>query len=378
MVDARAIAKTMKTWIICMILFAVFTGFSQTYNSVVSSTYFSNVTSPTGCSNYVCSLIGDNNFNNAAAEVPVGAIFRGTWADNNTYFSNPNFPELLIMNCHTLSETWGVKLLLSDGSYTSENIYTMNNTFGNIVWNLSLFCGATSSSTSSTYNYQRAYKYVDFEDFAIPANLGVRGAEIRMISDGAGTPDPVGIKVLQNAIPLPATFGAFDYNCNGSTVEASWTMYSENQVDKYVVESTLDGVEFNTLAEVEALGNSQEEITYRAAFASDYNWNAVRLSQIDLDGQRTILGFFSVNCTPESADVFPNPATTYFSLVAPDDYGKRLVRLLTAQGEMLLEREVDFDLDPSWQFSTTDLASGVYFVELSNERDRQTIRLVKE
>jgi hypothetical protein len=102
------------------------------------------------------------------------------------------------------------------------------------------------------------------------------------------------------------------------------------------------------------------------------------LSQVDLDGKITILGFFGVSCSPEAVEVYPNPAKEHFTLVGPSSQGKRTMRLLSTQGEVLLQQEIDFDLDPSWQFSLAELASGMYLIELSNDAESQTIRLIKE
>ena len=133
------------------------------------------------------------------------------------------------------------------------------------------------------------------------------------------------ISVTRN-IPLPVELISFEGEIKLQSNLLKWATASENNSDYFLLEHSRNGVDWNQLSKIPAMGNSTEYIEYSSW---DYNVqnivNYYRLSQFDFDGQYEVFEIIALDNTK--------------SLIRPIKYVNLLgqeVNPLTAKG-MILE-----------------------------------------
>jgi len=98
-------------------------------------------------------------------------------------------------------------------------------------------------------------------------------------------------RTCSSALPVELTY--FDGDCN----HLYWTTASEHNSDYFIIESTLDGVNWTQVSEkIPAAGNSQEENTYTTQIHSRNHLQYYRLVQVDFDGTRNEYNVISIRC----------------------------------------------------------------------------------
>lgn len=171
-------------------------------------------------------------------------------------------------------------------------------------------------------------------------------------------------------VPLPIELGGFWVNTDDRKTELSWETYSELNNDYFTIEKSVNGSDFEFLAQVDAVGNSQktEKYTFEdVALTSDVAY--YRLSQTDLDGATT---YFEVRAAkkiedqPTSLHAVPNPTNgTTIITGSKDELGDLVIsdvfgRTITAQIPSTVENNrviLDF----------SDFENSLFFVRIGDE-----------
>lgn len=197
------------------------------YTGIDHATDFTNPDAGGACGSIatINAEIGDVNFLDGSAEIPLGWSFSGTWASGATYVDGPG-DEVLLVSLHTYTESWNVSLRISDGTTTASAPYDLTIVTDDATGSLAT-CGAIIPG----FTYERPSQLLDFADFIIPPGEGVIGILFEPFSDGAGNPDVHGVMILEGTEVDPecedlvTTVSATDI-CIGETV--TLTALSEN------------------------------------------------------------------------------------------------------------------------------------------------------
>ena len=109
----------------------------------------------------------------------------------------------------------------------------------------------------------------------------------------------------------------------------NWTTHSESNNDYFVVERSLNSVDFNAIGRGSGKGNSDLENHYAFIDELPYSGNNFyRLKQIDLDGSMVLSKIVSLRFQLKEADmtinVFPNPATDRITIHSMLPLGERI------------------------------------------------------
>lgn len=144
--------------------------------------------------------------------------------------------------------------------------------------------------------------------------------------------------------PLPVKLGpltAFERN-NG--VQIDWTAYSEENLDKYVVERSADGSQFLPIGDVDAR-NVTSESKYGYFDANPLpGISFYRLRNVDIDGKTGLSNIVRVNLSKSATDLrlYPNPTTngtiSYQSTNLPK--GNYSVRIFNAAGQQVYNQRM--------------------------------------
>ena len=201
-------------------------------------------------------------------------------------------------------------------------------------------------------------------------------------------PNPVNNNATLNYTvisPLPVTYTNFVPTQVGCDIRAAWSLGSELNVKKYVVETSKDGVGFIKMAEVLANG----AVNYAATFALNDQIKAVsifvRINAIGIDGTshysdvKTVSG----NCNQKqlwNLYVYPNPVSdrNNINLVAKEGNfnGKYIVTLTDNAGKTYQTSSVTLDNVKSLSYPLgTTIAKGKYIIRITSIDGAQTASL---
>lgn len=251
-------------------------------------------------------------------------------------------------------------------------------TVGPCVFAFSSACGAFSNYPAPTWNWT---------NFATGSTVTPPvGADTVRVTDNNGTEIEIyDISALPACAVLPAELISFTCRQAGeSEVDVEWITASEVNNDYFTLQSSSDGIYWNTIATVQGAGNSSFENVYnRTDHTPSLPMTYYRLFQTDFDGTTKYLGTITMNMETVSGfeviDLYPNPAHDWLSFTYKGEITTKplQVMILNPLGEVVSE-QVYTDLTPFTQ-STLNIASlsnGLYQVLFTQGELSTTQKLV--
>ena len=183
---------------------------------------------------------------------------------------------------------------------------------------------------------------------------------------------------------LPVELLGFNGKCSDDEVSLEWQTATEYNSDYFEVAKSRDGVNWKQLKIVKSAGNSTQLLTYSVMDQqTDEGNNYYRLTQVDIDGSRTIYDAINVRCSEEKKgyfSVYPNPSIGSFHLLLNDKnlIGSGILSVKDTKGTELLNRTIEVKPGIN-MFSVTDLnlAPGNYYIQFVNgERATEVLKEV--
>lgn len=169
---------------------------------------------------------------------------------------------------------------------------------------------ASGAGSSSSWIDQNGSVEVDF------GNTMLTSIVVRLQAAAASATDPgnqdigIGNITFQRAVVLPLTLNSFNGALNNSSVNLSWESAQEANLDKYIVEKSTDGINWETLTTVAANGNSSNATTYNTVDANAAQINYYRLKQIERNGSFTYSQIITIHkgeFEKLALKLYPNP-----------------------------------------------------------------------
>lgn len=189
--------------------------------------------------------------------------------------------------------------------------------------------------------------------------------------------------LISKETPLPVELTDFSATCNENLVTVFWTTASESNSDFFLVERSRDGVEWETIAEIPAAGNSN--VLNHYSFETGANGLMYyRLRQFDYNGDNVFYGPISANCkgsSESSIHLFPNPTTGKFivEVIHVDDDQDAVLQLTDMQGRIIEERTADLLTGTNqFHFDINELANATYTFRVITESEYKTIKVIKK
>ena len=179
---------------------------------------------------------------------------------------------------------------------------------------------------------------------------------------------------IASGAPLPVELTRFSATTKSQSVGLSWATASEKNNDRFEVQRSVTGTEFQTIGSVKGQGSTSNAHEY--TFEDSRPLPGLlyyRLRQVDSDGT----GVYSPVATARVqlapiATAYPNPSAntlTLPTLVGPVGY-----RIFNSLGQTLLSGQSVGDA----QLDLSQLAKGSFFLEITTESGRAIQRLVRE
>lgn len=166
---------------------------------------------------------------------------------------------------------------------------------------------------------------------------------------------------LNGSHALPVELVAFNGDCNNSSVLLEWKTASEWNSNYFLVERSIDGNIWNTIATLKAAGNSNIDNTYTFTDESiEEKRNYYRLKQVNNDKTFSYSSIIQVACNSTDElnvlQVFPNPSSGVFTIQTTIG---SFVYIINAEGNVIYTQKCT---NSNFLVNLSDIASGLYTV----------------
>ncbi len=175
---------------------------------------------------------------------------------------------------------------------------------------------------------------------------------------------------------LPVTLASFTAKKEGAGALLNWVTLQERNTKSFVVEHSLDGRSWKSIASVAAVGNSTTEQRYSHLDTDPANGlNYYRLRMVDFDGHTELSRSQSLSFERGmQANVYPNPAVDYLTLDVKDASKVQQVQILSSTGGAVYESAT-----PATQVKVSNLTKGLYLVRFQFKNgSTETYKVIKQ
>ncbi|MEQ9443743.1 MAG: hypothetical protein RIG62_32185 [Cyclobacteriaceae bacterium] len=185
--------------------------------------------------------------------------------------------------------------------------------------------------------------------------------------------------------PLPIELLDFQATPTVKGVNVNWVTASETNNSHFVLERSLDGLIYSTVARVEGKGNSVTQQYYENLDThAPYGLIYYRLQQVDFDGEMKFFRTVAVMYAPQAAqiNIQPNPVEnrqTTLTALGLTPRQKVTIQLVNLSGFTVREyhKTVDSDGTLTMQLQNLDqVAAGLYTVVITSSQLRHVEKLL--
>ncbi len=182
--------------------------------------------------------------------------------------------------------------------------------------------------------------------------------------------------VLNDNATLPLNFMAFTVQkCNNSQACLQWQTSNEQGVSHFNIERSTDGIQFTTVAQVQAHNGTFNQYSLTDDLLALQNIRRIyyRLKQIDADGRSSFSGTrFITSPTDNSISIFPNPVADKLYITNPQLI--KQAQLFDLSGKAIKTWFNSFS-----QLSMDDVTPAVYILKLAlHNGDTQQHKVFKQ
>lgn len=305
---------------------------------------------------------------------------------------------------------------------TSKGADNPTRTFAYGVWgsgtlvNLSFTPSVTSDTTKTTYlgsnnpgvfgtSFAIAYIYngIDFTCVSSTPVCGNRHTDtltivirtnelpdsIRVLGiEGSGLPFSgcyPDADMLLNLTAFPVIWAGFEATKQEYGVDLEWTTASESNNDYFQIQRSVNGgSSYETIGEMDAVGNSQKSSSYSFTDPRpSTGTNFYKIVQVDIDGGQTESDVRQLEYEAPSGmnwtSIGPNPVRDFVSVGYYVDQNQPLtLSVIDLQGRLLMTRNVEaFTGTNMLQLDLSGFSNGFYSLQLKGSKGMLEQRLIK-
>jgi hypothetical protein len=206
------------------------------------------------------------------------------------------------------------------------------------------------------------------------------GADVNPASQAIGVGN---ISFQQSTLPVSLlNFSASQLN---EKTIIKWATSSEINSDHFIIEKSIDNIHWTAIATVNAAGNSNSIINYKAEDPQLYSgMNYYRLKQVDIDGRFQYSAIATVYFkSTTTVSIYPNPIQSNTSVNIFSDKKTNLsMRLLSVSGQLIRKEKWNVDKGQNNKSlpQPDALLNGNYFIELTDEDGKllYSAKLIKQ
>ena len=184
---------------------------------------------------------------------------------------------------------------------------------------------------------------------------------------------------------LPLVLTEFSATFNNKNVGLSWITGKEKSLSYFVIERSVNGIDYKEVAVVVAAGGTNVKTTYN--FSDEINNKATgivyyRLKMVDFEGrsQRSQVRMIRIGDEKDNIrlDTYPNPVTSELRITLPVAWQNAPVSfdLYNANGQVV-KHMVAAKSNQTEILNVNDLRTGLYIMKVSNGNEPAVQRIVK-
>ena len=203
------------------------------------------------------------------------------------------------------------------------------------------------------------------------------------VQDAAGNSAQCTGTIIVDCAPLNVEVLSFTgYNENGKNI-LDWTTLTEINSDYFVVEKSLDGVNFEAIGKVGAAGNSSARLDYSLVdHFPAVGANYYRLKMVDRDASFEYSNIIVIDVVEafEITNLIPNPTNGEVAIFFTADFeGALKLDLYNMTGQLVHTEMITASRGVnSWKLDLSTYAEGVYNIVLDNNKLQVRERVVKQ
>ena len=197
------------------------------------------------------------------------------------------------------------------------------------------------------------------------------------------TKTSIGSKSQETILPIELL--SFSAHCNGNTIDIDWSTASERNNDYFILEKSLDAINFSEIARIAGAGKSTEQIDYSYTDYDYYGGDVYyRLIQVDYDGTKTYSEIISAKCsnweTDPNISVFPNPFSSELTIVLENFRNEpATIEIFDVMGRTIKQMQVDSPHNEyETSFNLDNIPAGIYNVRVRTSSSTLNRQIVKE
>jgi autotransporter-associated beta strand protein len=175
-------------------------------------------------------------------------------------------------------------------------------------------------------------------------------------------------------VPLPIELIAFDAICMNDFTQIRWTTASEKNNKMFELYRSDNALDWEWIHTESGQGDKASETNYQ--FMDSKKQAAYyRLKDIDFDGIENWSQIIFSDCENESTqiEVYPNPATDYIKVIAPISENTTL-HIISLEGNVIKTMPL---ISKQTLVDIRELTSGVYIVEITNQKSTTNFKINK-
>ncbi len=184
--------------------------------------------------------------------------------------------------------------------------------------------------------------------------------------------------IFNPAAGLPVNFNVFEYTCQNNTIELNWETISEINCDRFELEISRDGFEYQLVSTVNGNGTTTLPSNYAVSIPKSNDVQYARLRQIDTDGESTIYGPFSLMCDATDIVIYPNPARDETYLICPKKEQEATIEIYDCNATLVYSTVHDFKKSTMTTLDLHTLKAGTYLIKLIALDETSVHLIVKE
>ncbi|MSQ78604.1 MAG: T9SS type A sorting domain-containing protein [Flavobacteriaceae bacterium] len=173
--------------------------------------------------------------------------------------------------------------------------------------------------------------------------------------------------------PLPLSLIRFIANANGETNLIAWTTAAEVNMDKYEVQRSIDGRNYETVATVKARNISGSN-TYTATDASKAPSTYYRLNMLEADGSSSFSQTVLVSQAGKSVvNIYPIPVSNVLNIEPLSATEYTTVKLMGMNGAII----GSYSFNRLQSIDMSQLAAGMYLLQIENSAGVNVMKVLK-
>jgi hypothetical protein len=216
---------------------------------------------------------------------------------------------------------------------TKSNVAVAKPTLSKLVTTSQIFNISTNTATANTTkgNGGSANSSSTDQSGTVIVNFGTTQLDqitIHYQNNSNADDDPsqqfilIGGVAFQPVSTLPLTLTSFNGIFKNNAVQLNWTTSLEDNVDKFVVEKSPNGTDWQPFTTVKATGNSIITKEYNTIDPTTAALNYYRLKMVDIDGRYTYSQTIQIRSNGDERSgirLYPNPAANATTLSITSD-----------------------------------------------------------